>query len=60
MTGGRPMKVDSFHSKKNPDVYHVCTDCTEGKDIEKKNKAFGKGGGRICNRCIKLIGKGGC
>ena len=42
-------QVSPFHSKKNPGVYHVCSRCTEGNNIEKENKASGTGGGSLCN-----------
>ncbi len=53
-------KVAPFHSKKNPGIYHVCTNCTEGNNIEKENKKSGTGGGRMCSRCKELTQQGGC
>lgn len=53
--------VASFHSKKNPGgVYHVCSKCTEGNNIERENIAPGTGGGTLCNRCSQLQRLGGC
>ena len=54
------MRVSAFHSKKNPGVYHVCTKCTEGNNIEKENKTPGTGGGTMCSRCKELVSKGEC
>jgi len=53
-------KVASFHSKKYPGVYHVCTKCTEGNNIERVNKAPGTGGGTLCQTCVRLRSQGGC
>ena len=53
-------KVSAFHSKKNPGVYHVCSNCTEGNNIETENKVSGTGGGTLCNRCKDLQASGGC
>lgn len=52
--------VAPFHSKKNPGVYHVCSKCTEGNNIETKYKASGKGGGRLCSTCSDRQKKGEC
>lgn len=46
--------VAPFYSKKNKGVYHVCSNCTEGNNIEKENKTRGTGGGRMCQRCKEL------
>ena len=54
------MKVAPFHSKKNPGVYHVCSNCTEGNNIERENRAPGKGGGSLCKRCEELIKQNKC
>jgi len=54
------MRVAPFHSKKNPGKYHVCTNCTEGNNIEKENKSSGTGGGKLCKRCDKLVKQGKC
>jgi len=54
------MRVEPFHSKKNPGVYHVCTTCTEGNNIERENKVPGTGTGTMCERCKKLISEGKC
>ena len=53
-------KVAPFHSKKNPGVYHVCSKCTEGNNIERENRKPGTGGGRMCRRCRELRQSGGC
>lgn len=54
------MRVAPFHSKKNPGVYHVCSKCTEGNNIETVNRAPGKGGGTLCKRCADLIKQNKC
>ena len=54
------MQVSPFHSSKNPGVYHICTKCTEGNNIEKEYKKEGTGGGALCHRCRELQNKGGC
>jgi hypothetical protein len=53
-------RVEPFHSKKYPGVYHVCTNCTEGNNIERENKVSGTGGGTMCDHCKKLINEGKC
>jgi len=53
-------EVKPFHSKKNPGVYHTCSKCTEGNNIERKNKASGTGGGRKCETCKRLTKQGKC
>ena len=54
------MRVSPFHSKKNPGVYHVCSNCTEGNNIEKENKVAGTGGGKLCKHCEDLIKENKC
>lgn len=54
------VKVSPFHSKKNPGVYHLCSNCTEGNNIEKENRAPGTGGGSLCETCKRLQSDGGC
>lgn len=53
-------KVSPFHSSKNPGVYHVCSRCTEGNNIEKQYKKPGTGGGRLCRTCQRLQSEGRC
>ena len=53
-------KVAPFHSKKNPGVYHVCSRCTEGNNIEPVNRAPGTGGRKLCATCARLQRAGGC
>ena len=52
--------VNAFHSKKHPGVYHVCSKCTEGNNIEKENKVPGTGNGTLCQKCKQLQSSGGC
>ena len=53
-------RVEPFHSKKFPGVYHVCTNCTEGNNIERENRVPGTGGGKMCERCKELTNQGKC
>ena len=48
-------KVAPFHSD-NPsaDVYHDNSKCTEGNNVERKNKKSGTGGKRKCAHCARL------
>lgn len=52
--------VAPFHSSKNPGVYHTCSKCTEGNNIEAKYKKSGTGGGRLCQTCQRLKTQGTC
>lgn len=52
--------VPAFHSKKHPNVYHTCSNCTEGNNIEKENKVSGTGGLPKCDHCTRLGGQGKC
>ena len=53
--GARCGKVKPFHSIKR-DVYHVCSECTEGNNIEPENRRSGTGSKRKCKNCIELGG----
>ena len=53
-------KVAAFHSSEHPGIYHVCSNCTEGNNIETKYKISGTGGGRLCQTCQRLQNQGGC
>lgn len=46
-------KVPAFHSKapNDPKVYHDDSTCTEGNNIEAKNKVPGTGGYPRCKNC---------
>jgi len=46
-------KVNPFHSEKQS-VHHDNDSCTEGNNIEKKNRKEGTGGKPKCNHCKKL------
>jgi hypothetical protein len=52
--------VGSFHSKKNPGVYHVCSNCAEGNNIERENRVPGTGGLTLCEHCKRLKSSGKC
>lgn len=54
------MKVAPFYSSKNPGVYHVCSKCTEGNNIESQYKKSGTGGGRLCANCKQRQSNGTC
>jgi hypothetical protein len=43
--------VAPFHSSKTKDVYHVCSKCTEGNNIESQYKKAGTGGLPLCKKC---------
>ena len=53
-------RVSPFHSSKNPGVYHVCSKCYDGNNIEKKYKKAGTGGGSMCQTCKRLLSDGKC
>jgi len=50
------MKVAPFHSKLPSDkrVHHNNDQCTEGNNIEPRNKVKGTGGYPLCNHCSRL------
>ncbi len=52
------MNVQPFHSSQNPGVYHTCSNCTEGNNIESYYRRPGTGGRRLCEHCDDLARKG--
>ena len=50
-------KTSPYHSPKQP-VYHNNSRCTEGNNIERKNRTSGTGGKRLCERCKELNKQG--
>lgn len=50
------MKTDPWHSAIESDrrVYHDNTSCTEGNNIESKNRRTGTGGRPRCEHCARL------
>jgi len=55
--GARCRKVQPYHSvKPGISVYHVCSNCTKGNNIERENRKSGTGGKRKCKSCIDLGG----
>lgn len=52
-------QVAAFHSTapNDPKKFHDRDDCTEGNNIETKNKASGTGGYPKCDHCARLAGK---
>lgn len=53
-------RVAPFHSSKDPGVYHVCSNCPEGNNIEPRYKKSGRAGGRLCDTCMRLTTRGKC
>jgi hypothetical protein len=51
-------KVEAYHSALDSDrkVYHDSSLCTEGNNIEPKNKRSGQGGRPRCERCAQREG----
>jgi hypothetical protein len=51
-------KVPPFHSKLEQDrnVYHDESTCTEGNNIEPRNRVSGTGGRPKCSRCREISG----
>lgn len=49
-------KVSPFHSKlpNDPRVYHDNDKCTEGNNIEARNRVSGTGGRPQCQHCARL------
>ena len=46
-------KVAPFHAK-DSDVYHDNNKCTEGNNIETRNRQSGTGGKKKCSHCSRL------
>lgn len=53
------MKISPWDSIKG-DVHRVCTNCTEGNNIESENRREGTGGKRLCDTCAGLSKAGTC
>lgn len=51
-------KVAPWHSTKldDPRVHHDDNQCTEGNNIETRNRASGTGGRPKCQHCVRLSG----
>lgn len=48
-------KTSPWHSvEPQIEVYHNDTQCTEGNNIEYKNRRPGTGGKRLCDHCKRL------
>lgn len=52
-------KVSPWHSTKSY-VHHVCTNFTEGNNIETENRKSGTGGHPLCSNCSDLINNNSC
>lgn len=49
------MKVAAFHSTlPGTTVYHDNNKCTEGNNIEARNRKAGTGGHKKCSHCARL------
>jgi hypothetical protein len=46
-------KTAAFHAKDSK-VHHNNTSCTEGNNIESRNRIAGTGGKRLCSHCARL------
>jgi hypothetical protein len=53
------MRKSAWHSKKS-NVYHVCSNCNTGNNIERENREEGTGGKSLCTECQMWIDKGQC
>ena len=52
-------RTDAWHSKlPGTQVYHNNTRCTEGNNIEARNRVAGTGGLRLCSACADLNSRG--
>lgn len=52
-------KTNPWHSKAQPSgPYHNNTSCTEGNNIEARNRVSGTGGKPLCKRCSELNSQG--
>lgn len=47
------MKVSPFHSRLQS-VHHNNNQCTEGNNIEPRNRLSGTGGKPLCGHCVRL------
>ena len=52
-------KVSPWYSIKSY-VHHVCTNCTEGNNIEPENRRSGTGEHPLCKTCSDLISDSNC
>lgn len=53
------MTVSPFHSVEGT-VYHTCSTCTLGNNIEKENRRSGTGGKPKCEQCKDREKDGRC
>ena len=53
------MFTQPWHSTKES-VYHVCTNCEDGKRIDPQQKWLGDGSKPLCERCNQLLRANGC
>ena len=55
------LKYAYYSNKPGRDVYHTCQNCTEGNNIEPKNRRSGTGKDKKhCEKCKDLSQKGQC
>lgn len=52
----------AYYKKDEPTVYHVCSNCTEGNNIEEVNLIIGQPppGAILCEKCNDLKRQGKC
>ena len=53
------MRKAPWHSIKSG-VYHVCSNCSTGNNIESENKRPGTGSKPLCSECRRLISDTKC
>jgi hypothetical protein len=53
-----PIRVPAYHSiaPNDPKRHHVFSDCTEGNNIEPRNKRPGTNGYPMCDHCRRMGG----
>jgi hypothetical protein len=51
----------AYYSKLNPEIYHICKNCTVGNNIEKHNLVEGQPpGARLCKNCADMTSQNRC
>lgn len=50
----------SWHTRRRGQVYHMCTKCTLGNNIERSNRRVGRRDRRRCVQCGRLLRAGTC
>lgn len=52
--------VPPFYSSKTQDVFHICSNCPDGRKIDPEDRRSGTGGLQKCGECRQLSAKGSC